>query len=184
MRNSKKLLLYCTVIFVGIVTVSTIRTVSAEEEWTKSFEAFKPADDPKFHQRNTGVVNWGLYHEQSNEGKKSWINRIKDAEGQSRLSYQKPANLADEKYQAPCPLCKQPTYFWLDSGHVDAETVRLIKLDYPKWKKDCGVCRFCFEGYAIKSGTWYDGNLASTTDIYTIGFNKSDRVLEYFKHVK
>ncbi len=184
MRNSKILLLFCTIIiFVGVVTAASIHTATAEEEWTKSFEAFKPTDDPKYHQRNTGGINWGLYQEQTNE-EKSWISRLKEAEGQSRLNYLSPANLDEGKYQSPCPLCEGPTYFWLDSGHIDGETVKFIKADYPSWKKEDGICRNCFECYAVRSGKWYDGNLATTTDIYTIGYNKSKRVLGYFEQVK
>ncbi len=200
MRNSKLLFLFCAVMFMGVITVANSQSVVAEEEeWTESFEAFKPAEDAKYHQRNTGGVDWMLFHDQPNEdtkgkpgftdfywieGEKSWINRIEAVEGQCSLSYQKPANLADENYHAPCSLCNKPTYFWLDSGLIDAETATLINADYPDWKKDDGVCRRCNECYALRAGKWYDGNMATTTDLYTIGFNKSSGVLDYFKLVK
>ena len=81
-------------------------------------------------------------------------------------------------------MCKNPTYFWLDNGFIDDDTVKLINVDYPDWKKDDGICRRCFECYAIRSGKWYDGSVATTTDIYAIGFNKSSGILDYFEKVK
>lgn len=200
MRNPKTIFLFYAIMFAVVTIVANVQTVIAEEEeWTESFEAFKPTEDAKYHQRNTGGVDWELFHDQPSEetkgkpkstgfywieGEKSWVNRIKDAEGQSRVSYQKPANLADEKYHAPCTLCNQPTYFWLDSGYIDDDTVKRINVDYPNWKKDDGVCRRCFECYAMRSGKWYDGSMATTTDLYTIGFNKSKEVLDYFENIK
>lgn len=176
------------------------KNVIADEEWTASFEAFKPAEDTKYHQRNTGGVKWYLFHDQPNddvknskprytdiywiEGEKAWVNRIKDVGGKSELSYLDPADLPDEKYHSPCPLCENPTYFWLDAGFIDGETVKFIKTDFPGWKKEDGVCRNCFECYAVRSGQWYDGEMATTTDIYTIGFNKRKWVLEYFEQVR
>lgn len=109
---------------------------------------------------------------------------MKDVEGTSRLSYRNPANIADEKLQTPCPLCKKPTYFWLDAGHINEETVTFIKADFPGWKKEDGICRKCYECYTIRSGEWYDGNVASTTDLYTIGYNESKMILDYFNQVK
>lgn len=184
----------------GIMGFYPKNVIAEEAEWAGSFEAFKPADDPKYHQRNTGGIQWCLFQEQPNEdtktgkpgltdiywiqGEKGWVNRLKDAEGQSRLNYQNPANLADEKYHTPCPLCEKLTYFWLDIGHIDNDTVKFIKADYSGWKKEDGICRRCFECYAVRSGKWYDGNMATTTDLYTIGYNKSKHVLEYFEQVK
>ena len=88
--------------------------------------------------------------------------------------------LAESKYHSPCPLCENPTYFWLDSGLIDGDTEKHIKADYSGWSKGDGVCRRCFECYAVRSGKWYDGNLASTTDEYVIGYNKSAGVQDYF----
>lgn len=187
--------------FVGIsVTGLNSTNVIAEEEWTASFEAFKPTNDPKYHQMNTGGVQWGLFQEQPNEdtksgkpnftdiywiqGEKGWVNRIKQAEGQSRLKYLTPANVEESKYHSPCPLCGKPTYFWLDDSYIDNDTAGRIKADYSNWSKGDGVCRNCFECYAVRSGKWYDGNLASTTDQYVIGYDKSAGVRDYFNNVK
>lgn len=201
MKYPKLLCMFIMFFFVCIcVTGLNSTNVIAEEEWTASFEAFKPTDDPKYHQRNTGGVQWNLFQEQPNEdtksgkpnytdiywiqGEKSWVNRIKQAEGQSRIKYLTPANVEESKYHSPCPLCEKPTYFWLDSSLIDGDTEKYIMVDYPGWSKGDGVCRNCFECYAVRSGKWYDGNLATTTDQYVIGYNRSDGVLDYFSNVK
>lgn len=201
MRHPRILCIFSIFVFMGMSVMGSFPiNVAAEEEWSAGFEAFKPTDDPKYHQRNTGGIQWGLFQEQPSEetktgkpnytdiywiqGEKSWVSRIEDVEGRTSLSYQKPANLADERYHAPCSLCEKPTYFWLDAGYIDGETVKFIIADFPGWKKEDGVCRNCFECYAVRSGEWYDGSMASTTDIYTIGYNKSKRILEYFEQVK
>lgn len=201
MKYPRLLCVFSIFFFVGIsVTGLNSTNIIAEEEWTASFEAFKPTDDPKYHQMNTGGVQWGLFQEQPNEdtksgtpdltdiywiqGEKGWVNRIKQAEGQSRLKYLTPANVEESKYQSPCPLCGEPTYFWLDSSLIDGDTERLIKADYSGWNKENGACRRCFECYAVRSGKWYNGNLASTTDQYVIGYDKSAGVRDYFNNVK
>ena len=144
MRYPRLLCVFSMFFFVGIsVTVLNSANVKAGEEWTASFEAFKPTDDPKYHQRNTGGIQWGLFQEQPNEdtktgkphhtdiywiqGEKGWVNRIKQAEGQSRLKYLTPANVQESKYHGPCPLCAKPTYFWLDNSHIDGDTEKLIR---------------------------------------------------------
>lgn len=201
MKYPRLLCVFSMFFFVGIsVTGLNSTNVIAEEEWTASFEAFKPTNDPKYHQMNTGGVQWGLFQEQPNEdtksgkpnftdiywiqGEKGWVNRIKQAEGQSRLKYLTPANVEESKYQSPCPLCGKPTYFWLDDSYIDDDTAGRIKADYSSWSKGNGVCRNCFECYAVRSGKWYNGNLASTTDQYVIGYDKSAGVRDYFNNVK
>lgn len=201
MKYPRLLCVFSMFFFVGIsVTGLNSTNVIAEEEWTASFEAFKPTNDPKYHQMNTGGVQWGLFQEQPNEdtksgkpnftdiywiqGEKGWVNRIKQAEGQSRLKYLTPANVEESKYHSPCPLCGKPTYFWLDDSYIDNDTAGRIKADYSNWSKGDGVCRNCFECYAVRSGKWYNGNLASTTDQYVIGYDKSAGVRDYFNNVK
>ncbi|ODS34599.1 MAG: hypothetical protein SCARUB_00179 [Candidatus Scalindua rubra] len=198
MKYPKFIGIIAVFIFVGMNAVGICSKSVVAEEWSGGFEAFKPADDTKYHMRNTGSINWGLYQEQSSEkseplitelywvehGGKGWLNRLKEAEGQSRVKYLTPANLDEGKYQSPCPLCGKPTYFWLDSGHIDSDTVKHINADYPDWEKADGVCRNCFECYAVRSGKWYDGNLASTTDQYVFGYKKSRQALDYFSNVK
>ncbi len=200
MKYPRMLCLFSIFVFMGMGVTGFCPINVNAEEWTASFEAFKPAENPEYHQRNTGEIKWGLFEEQPNEetktgkpastdfywikGEKGWVNRIKKAEGQSRLEYQKPADLNEQKYQSSCTLCGLPTYFWLESSYIDDETVKHIKADYSGWSQGDGVCRRCFECYTLRSGKWYDGNVASTTDQYVIGYNKSAGVLNYFENVK
>ncbi len=167
------------------IGVTGIKHVGAEE-WTASFEAFKPADDPGYTQRHSGNIEWHLFHDSAeSNGDAGWQQRIKDAEGTSRLSHLTPAKVAECEDQRPCPLCEQPTYFWLSEGDLDSDTEVYIKGDYPDWSKADGVCRNCFECYELRSGRYFEGNpVASTTDEYVIGYNKSDRVRDYFMNVK
>ncbi|MEE8597567.1 MAG: hypothetical protein V3T09_07145 [bacterium] len=167
-------------IFMGI-GVTGIKHVGAA-----SFESFKPADDPGYTQRHNGNIEWHLFHDSAeSNGDEEWQQRIKDAEGTSRLIHLTPAKVAESKYQSPCPLCEDPTYFWLKKGDLDSDTELFIKGDYPDWNEADGVCRNCFECYELRSGKYYDGNpVASSTDEYVIGYNKSPRVLDYFKNVK
>jgi hypothetical protein len=200
MKYPRMLCFLSIFVFMGMGITGFCPINADADELAKSFEAFKPADDPGYHQRHTGGIHWDLFQEQPNEdtktgspdltdiywiqGEKGWLNRIMEAEGQSRLKYLSPANVEEEKYQSACPLCEKPTYFWLNSGLIDNETEKHIKADYPGWSKENGVCRRCFECYTVRSGKWYDGNLASTTDEYVIGYDKSKQVLDYFSHVK
>lgn len=67
------LCIFSIFVFVGISVIGLcpINADAEEGEWTASFEAFKPADDPKYHQRNTGGIQWGLFQEQPNEDTKT-----------------------------------------------------------------------------------------------------------------
>ncbi len=182
--------------FMGI-GVTGIKHVGAEE-WTASFEAFKQTDDPTYHQRHNGNIEWHLFHDASEpkngkpnytdiywiEGDNAWQKRIKSVEGSSRLSHLTPAKDAGSKAHSPCPLCEDSTYFWLNTGEVDSDTETHIKNDYPDWNKSDGVCRNCFECYQLRAGKFYEGNAASTTDEYVIGYMKSPNILDYFKNVK
>ncbi len=172
-------------VFMGIGIIG-IQHVDAEE-WTASFEAFKSTDEPAYHQRHNGGIEWHLFQdsaESNHDSDKGWQNRIKDAEGSSRLSHLTPAKVAESKYHSPCPLCGDPTYFWLDTGGLDSDTETHIKGDYPAWTKADGVCRNCFECYQLRAGKFFEGSAASTTDEYVIGYMKSPSIRGYFKNVK
>ncbi|GJQ58160.1 MAG: hypothetical protein D8M57_07615 [Candidatus Scalindua sp. AMX11] len=200
MKHPKHVGLFIALAFLGISIVGFCSRSYAAEEWEPGFEAFKPWNDPGYHQRNTGNIDWNSFEELPAEetkhgapkhtdiywieGEKGWINRMREAEGRSRLKYQTPANLSADKYHSACPLCGFATYFWLDNGDMDSETIKTIQADYPSWKQADGACRYCFETYAVRSGAWYDGKLASSTDEYVIGYNKSKGVQDYFKQVK
>jgi len=200
MKYPKYIGLLIAIAFVGMSFAGFCSRSYAAEEWKGGFEAFKPATDAKYHQRNTGNIPWNSFEEKPAEetktgkpklvdsywieGEKGWVNRIREAEGRSRLKYQTPANLSPEKYHSPCPLCGFVTYFWLDNGAMDSATVKLIQADYPSWNQADGVCQNCFVDYEVRSGAWYEGNVASTTDEYVLGYNKSKDIQDYFKNVK
>lgn len=191
------IILYVLSIFVFVGITNTKFAVA--EEWTESFEAFKPADDPAYHQRHSGNIEWHLFHDSAEsksgspnftdiywiEGDEGWQKRIMDVEGTSRLSHLTPAREAASKYHSPCPLCGNPTYFWMNSGDLDGDTVNRIKADYPGWSNDDGVCRNCYECYELRTGKYFGGSpAASSTDEYVIGYNKSPGILDYFSNVK
>ena len=171
--------------FMGI-GFTGIKLVGAEE-WSASFEAFKSTDDPTYHQRHNGNIEWHLFQdtsESNHDCDKSWRQRIEDAEGTSRLSHLTPATNAESKEHSPCPLCGQPTYFWITGG-IDSDTEGFIKSDYPGWSKTDGACRNCFECYELRTGKYFGGShAASTTDEYVIGYMKSPSIRDYFRNVK
>ncbi len=180
MKYPRILCVFSIFVFMGIGIVG-IEPVSADD-----FQAFKSTEDPGYHQRHNGNIEWHLFQDSAeSNGDKGWQQRIKDAAGTSRLSHLTPAKVAESKEQSPCPLCGYPTYFWLSAGDLDSDTESFIKSDYPGWDKSDGVCRNCFECYELRSGKYYDGNqVASTTDEYVIGYMKSPDIRDYFENVK
>ena len=193
MKYPKILCVLSVFIFIGI-GVTGIKHVEAEE-WTASYEAFKSTKDPEYHQRHNGTIEWYLFHDSAEaktdndiywiEGDGSWHQRIMDVEGTSRLSHLTPANVATSKYHSPCPLCGYPTYFWMNTGDLDDnDTQARIKGDFPGWNKTDGVCRNCFECYQLRTGKFYEGDAASSTDEYVIGYMKSPQIQDYFANIK
>jgi hypothetical protein len=56
---------------------------------------------------------------------------------------------------SPCPLCRFPTFHWVDLGKADIEPVlNAIRELYPKWKPSDGVCQTCFDCFAIRADAW------------------------------
>ena len=49
----------------------------------------------------------------------------------------------------PCPLCKFPTYHWMDSigERVDEKVIKGIQRDFPDWNPSNGACERCIEVY-------------------------------------
>ncbi len=197
MKYAKILCIFSIFAFMGI-GVTGITHVGAEE-WTESFEAFKSTDDPAYHQRHNGNIEWHLFHDSAEpksdkpshtdiywiEGDNSWQKRITDVKDTSGHHHLIPDNVADSKYHSPCPLCGDATYFWLSDSDMDSDTDSFIKNDYPGWSKADGVCRNCYECYEVRTGKYFDDSLvASTTDEYVIGYMKSPSILNYFKNVK
>ena len=197
MKYPRILCVFSIFVIMGI-GFTGVKHVTAEEG-TGDYQAFKSTDDPAYHQRHNGRVDWHLFHDTPAAETKTdkpinsdiywieeggWQKRIKDVEDTSRLSHLTPANVAESKEQSPCPLCGKPTYFWITGG-VDSATEGFIKGDYPDWSRSDGACRNCFECYELRTGNYFGGKpAASTTDIYVIGYNKSARIQDYFANVK
>ncbi|MBI4382766.1 MAG: hypothetical protein HY579_01875 [Nitrospinae bacterium] len=55
---------------------------------------------------------------------------------------------------SPCPLCKFPTYNWVDDPEsiCDEMVVEAIKIDFPDWESKDGACDRCVEVYELRSG--------------------------------
>jgi hypothetical protein len=191
MKYPKILCVLSIFIFMGI-GVTGIKHVEAEE-WVASFEAFKSASDPGYHQRRNGTIEWYLFHDSKEakadklnwiEGGDAWHQRIMDVEDTSSLSYLTPEKVAESKYHSPCPLCGYATYFWLNTGDMDNDTETHLKGDFPGWNKADGICRNCFECYQLRTGKFYEGDAASSTDEYVIGYMKSPQIQDYFANIK
>jgi hypothetical protein len=199
MKYPKILCVLSIFIFMSIGVTGT-KHVVAEEEWTASFEAFKSTNEPDYHQRRNGTIEWHLFHDAPAaetktdkpidsdiywiEGDDAWHQRIMDVEGTSALSYLTPEKVAESKYHSPCPLCGYATYFWLNTGDMDNDTETHLKGDFPGWNKADGICRYCFECYQLRAGKFYEGSVASSTDEYVIGYMKSPAIQDYFANIK
>ncbi len=194
MKYQRILYILSVFVFMG-VGIAGVKAVSADDG-VGSFEAFKSTDDPSYHQRHNGNIEWHLFHdapksEKPNytdiywiEGDKSWQKRIMDVKDTSGHHYLIPADVEESKYHSPCPLCEDPTYFWFNTADLDSDTEVHITLDFPGWSKEDGLCRNCFECYQLRAGKFYEGNAASTTDEYVIGYMKSSAIQDYFSNVK
>ncbi len=55
---------------------------------------------------------------------------------------------------SPCPLCKFPTYNWVDDPEsvCDEMVVEAIKIDFPDWESKDGACDRCVEVYELRAG--------------------------------
>ncbi|MFQ5672601.1 MAG: hypothetical protein ACE5G9_05860 [Nitrospinales bacterium] len=55
---------------------------------------------------------------------------------------------------SPCPLCKFPTYNWVDDPEsiCDEMVVEAIQIDFPDWESKDGACDRCIEVYELRSG--------------------------------
>jgi len=56
---------------------------------------------------------------------------------------------------SPCPLCKFPTYNWVDDPEsvCDEMVIEAIQIDFPDWESKDGSCDRCIEVYELRSGT-------------------------------
>lgn len=56
---------------------------------------------------------------------------------------------------SPCPLCKFPTYNWVDDPEsiCDEMVIEAIQIDFPDWESKDGACDRCIEVYELRAGT-------------------------------
>lgn len=55
----------------------------------------------------------------------------------------------------PCPLCRFPTYTWVDLlSRSEDGVLEAIAKDYPEWGPAQGVCERCIECYEVRAGLW------------------------------
>jgi len=74
--------------------------------------------------------------------------------------YVDPSELADEERDyihlqgSPCPLCKFPTYNWVDDPEsiCDEMVIEAIQIDFPDWESRDGACDRCVEVYELRAG--------------------------------
>ncbi len=70
------------------------------------------------------------------------------------------AELAEEERDyihlqgSPCPLCKFPTYNWVDDPEsiCDEMVIEAIQIDFPDWESKDGACDRCIEVYELRAG--------------------------------
>ena len=54
---------------------------------------------------------------------------------------------------SPCPLCKFPTYNWVDDPEsiCDEMVIEAIQIDFPDWENKDGGCDRCIEVYELRA---------------------------------
>ncbi len=74
--------------------------------------------------------------------------------------YVDPGEMTDEEKDyihlqgSPCPLCKFPTYNWVDDPEsiCDEMVIEAIQIDFPDWESRDGGCDRCIEVYELRAG--------------------------------
>ncbi len=74
--------------------------------------------------------------------------------------YVDPGEMTDEDKDyihlqgSPCPLCKFPTYNWVDDPEsiCDEMVIEAIQIDFPDWESRDGGCDRCIEVYELRAG--------------------------------
>ena len=74
--------------------------------------------------------------------------------------YVDPGEITDEDKDyihlqgSPCPLCKFPTYNWVDDPEsiCDEMVIEAIQIDFPDWESRDGGCDRCIEVYELRAG--------------------------------
>lgn len=69
------------------------------------------------------------------------------------LSFSGKIILSNKKMSGvPCPLCKFPTYEWVQEFEKDV--INEVKKNFPEWQSEYGICGRCAELYRLKAGKW------------------------------
>ena len=74
--------------------------------------------------------------------------------------YVDPGDMSEEEKDyihlqgSPCPLCKFPTYNWVDDPEsiCDEMVIEAIQIDFPDWESKDGGCDRCIEVYELRAG--------------------------------
>jgi hypothetical protein len=74
--------------------------------------------------------------------------------------YVDPGDMAEDEKDfihlqgSPCPLCKFPTYNWVDDPEsiCDEMVIEAIQIDFPDWESRDGGCDRCIEVYELRAG--------------------------------
>ena len=74
--------------------------------------------------------------------------------------YVDPGEMTDEDKDyihlqgSPCPLCKFPTYNWVDDPEsiCDEMVIEAIQIDFPDWESRDGACDRCVDVYELRAG--------------------------------
>jgi len=75
------------------------------------------------------------------------------------IDYTEEFTVEDQEYihlqGSPCPLCKFPTYNWVDDPEsvCDEMVIEAIQIDFPDWESKDGGCDRCIEVYELRAGT-------------------------------
>ena len=75
------------------------------------------------------------------------------------IDYTEEFTMEDQEYihlqGSPCPLCKFPTYNWVDDPEsvCDEMVIEAIQIDFPDWESKDGGCDRCIEVYELRAGT-------------------------------
>ena len=75
------------------------------------------------------------------------------------IDYSEDFSQEDQEYihlqGSPCPLCKFPTYNWVDDPEsvCDEMVIEAIQIDFQDWESKDGACDRCIEVYELRAGT-------------------------------
>ena len=77
-----------------------------------------------------------------------------------KSKYVDPGDMTEEEKDfihlqgSPCPLCKFPTYNWVDDPEsiCDEMVIEAIQIDFPDWESRDGGCDRCIEVYELRAG--------------------------------